>query len=112
MSTAEITAGLADLIGLVEKGQADTAGVVAALNRQTDALRALLDKETPAPVVHAAPTVNFTAPKPADVNIAPTPVNTVVHVHEAEAKSKKVRLTVNRNSSGFIESLDVETLTE
>ena len=112
MSTAEITAGLADLILLVEKGQAGNADIAGALRQQTAALQALADKHVEPPVVHATPTVNLHPAPPPAVTVEAPPIHTVVHVHEHEAKSKKVRLKVNRNSSGFIESLDIETLTE
>ena len=112
MSTAEITAGLADLILLVEKGQAGSADIAAALRQQTAALQALADKPVQPPVVNASPNVTLNPAPPPAMTVQSPPIHTVVHVHEHEAKSKKVRLKVNRNSSGFIESLDIETLTE
>ncbi|CAB4124900.1 hypothetical protein UFOVP61_45 [uncultured Caudovirales phage] len=103
----ETAAALADLVSLAEQN-------AVTLPQMLDALKALVSKNT-APVVNVAPpTVNVAAP---NVNVAAPAVSvnaqagpTIVQL--LESKSKKVRLKVQYNDSGRIESMDVETLTE
>jgi len=109
----EIGAALADLAALAEKNAAAQPVLMQMLSSQVETLRTLVSQERLVPVVNVAPaTPNVSvqaAPAPV-VNVNAQAGETIVHV--LEAKSKKVRLTVNRNASGFIESLDVETITE
>jgi len=109
MST-EIAAALADVVMLLEKNSGDKASIVAALTAQTDALRALALRESPAPVVNSAPTVNVTAPAQPPINVTAKAGETIVQM--IEAKSRKVRINVKYNDSGRIDFMDVETVTE
>lgn len=97
--TLELNAALADLVALSEKNAITFPAMVAAIKALSMA----------APVVHvAAPVVHVAAPV-VHVAAADTPPP-VVHVVEPVART--TRLTVNRNPSGFIESLDITVLTE
>lgn len=108
LSQLELMTALTELVSMSE--------------RQGRTLDRLMEKsceereEIPAPVVNvpapnvnvAAPTVNVAAPA---VQIVAKSEAPIIHVLESK-KRKKVRLTVKRNDSGFIESMDIETLTE
>jgi peptide deformylase len=105
----EISTALADMAMLAEKNSAQQPVMLAALSEQISTIRALVDQMRMAPTVNvAAPTVNVASsvvPAP-QVNV--TAGETVVHVFEREIAAKKAKLTVHRNPSGFIESLDIE----
>jgi phage baseplate assembly protein gpV len=104
----EIRTALAEMLSMAERNERMVEKVLD---------RACEEKEELAPVVNvAAPNVNVAAPT---VNVAAPAVQVVaqssapiIHVMESDAKKKKVKLTVNRNASGFIESMEIETLTE
>lgn len=107
LNALEMGAALADLVALAEKNAVTFPEIV-------EQLKALTAKEHQTVVNVAAPAVNVAAPA---VSVAAPQVNVTAQAGETivqliEAKSKKVRLKVNRNASGFIESLDVETVTE
>jgi len=107
LNLMEIKTALVEMLSMAERSER-------ALERLS--LRPV-EKDAPAPVVNvaapnvnvAAPTVNVAAPAVQIVAKAEAPV---IHLIESKAKNKKVLLTVNRNASGFIESMEIETLTE
>lgn len=98
----EMGAALADLVSLAEKNAVTFNELVAALKALGDGKE---NKETIVNV--AAPNVSVAAP---NVTIECQPQAAPV-VHLMEPASKTTRITVNRNPSGFIESLDVEVVT-
>jgi hypothetical protein len=102
----EIRTALAEMLSMAERNERMVEKVLD---------KACAEKEEPvvnvaAPNVNvAAPTVNVAAPAVQVVAQSSAPI---IHVMESDAKKKKVKLTVNRNASGFIESMEIETLTE